>query len=207
MVLTLLALTVGVLCLAAAVRRWRSLLRMGPRRLEPLGGAALATRPEVARAAARLLGEHAAEELLHDVLDAPSRRHAVAELNEHLSEAARSIDLGAEVPRSAARVALATGTLLGVIELVRTLPGGGVSVGWALGAFGCGAASALATQYTGRLADCRARQLRDAWNALAAAITRLLPPPPSGEPSARAGEPLARLARDWCVLDRWARRR
>jgi hypothetical protein len=184
--LTFIALLAGTLCVAVAVRRWRMLLRLSPRPQPAPGASSARARAELA--AAELVGPQAAARLVSDVLDAPTRKHSVAELNERLSDAAREIDVGREVPRSAARVALASGTLLAVIELVRTLPEGQASVKWALVAFSCGLASAMGTRYAGRLADSRAEQLREAWNELARMLTRLLPPEPGDERGRGAGD-------------------
>jgi hypothetical protein len=157
--------------------------------------------------AAALLGHAEAEKCVSAVLDAPSRAHALAELNELVSDAARLLGTDAAVPRSAARVALSAGTLLALVELARTLPGGRVSVGWVLCAFACGTSSALAAQLMGRLADCRARQLREAWNAFAQALSRLMPTGGQAQ-RALAPERTDRAADErGDVLDRPARRR
>jgi hypothetical protein len=204
----LLALAVGVLCVAAAARRWHRLARAARAlRPGPVNAATLRTREQAMQMAAALLGDMQAHESVSAVLEAPSRAHAVAELNELMRDAAGVLGTDAAVPRSAARVAFSAGTLLALIELARTLPGGMVSVGWVLCAFACGISSELAVRIVGRLADCRARELREAWNVFARALTRLMPAGGQAE-RALAPERLGRAADDWGQqLDRPARRR
>ena len=121
------------------------------------------------------MGARAAEALLRDVLGARSRAHAVAEVNDRLFDADRELQAGASIPRSAARIALAAGALLGIIELARTFGGPESRLVSALAAFGGGLVSALVCCNFGRLADSRAAVRRDAWNELSRALLRLAP--------------------------------
>jgi hypothetical protein len=145
-----------------------------------------------------LLEAQAAESLLKDVLAAPSRAHAVAEVNDRLFDADRELRTGASIPRSMARIALGTGALIGLVQLARTLGGPESMLLSALLAFGAGLASALICWNFGRLADLRAQTRRDAWNHLARALLRLaaagdgdavVPPGPGGPGSGAKREP------------------
>ena len=121
------------------------------------------------------MGERAAEELLRAVMAAPSRAHAVAEVNDRLFDADRELQAGASIPRSAARIALATGALLGIVQLARTLAGPAPMLASALASFGIGLVSALVCWNLGRLADSRAQAQREAWNELSRGLLRLAP--------------------------------
>jgi len=125
--------------------------------------------------ARRLVGSPAAEALVEHVVSAPSRAHAVAEVNDRLLDVDRELRAGAAIPRSAARIALGTGALVGIIQVARTLGGPDPMIGSALLAFGGGVIAAVICWNFGRLADSRVRALRDAWNDLTRALLRLAP--------------------------------
>jgi hypothetical protein len=129
------------------------------------------------------MGVGAAERLVSGVLDAPTRAHGVAELNERLSDARSELEAGAGVPRLAARVALVSGTFLAMVEILRGLSQDRLAVRWAVAAFVSGLVSAMITAYLGRLADSRAAVRRDNWNALSRRLIQLLPPDPDAPSS------------------------
>ena len=113
--------------------------------------------------------------VVREVLGAPSRPAAVARLNEALGDVARELDVGAEVPRTATRVALASAMLFGLVELARRLPeGGAAGMPWALAALAAGISSAAVCLLLGRSAQARARRARDGWDRLSRILTRLL---------------------------------
>jgi hypothetical protein len=168
-----LACSIALACVGFAVRRWRALAHIPARTTASAG--ARSGRDRLERRAVALLGADAGVELVNAVLDAPSRAHAVAEINERLSDARATIEAGATVPRSAARVAVATGTLMALIEVARDLPTGQSSLTWPLVAFGAGLAASGVCSQMGRLADCRAQALRRDWNDLSRALRQHLP--------------------------------
>jgi hypothetical protein len=168
-----LACSIALVCVGFAVRRWRALAR-NPTRTTASAGAR-SGRDRLERRAVALLGADAGVQLVNAVFEAPSRAHAVAELNERLSEAQATIEAGATVPRSAARVAVATGTLLALVQVARDLPTGQNSLIWPLVAFGVGLAASGVCGQMGRLADCRAQALRRDWNDLSRALRQHLP--------------------------------
>jgi hypothetical protein len=127
----------------------------------------------LARAAAREPGLAA---LLDAVASAPSRAAAIAELNDRAGELSRDLAVGAEVPRVAARIALAAGTACAVIAVAGAI---GESTSRALleatFAFCSGLAGAGGSAAFGRLADKRSARHRDNWAELRRAIERSLP--------------------------------
>ena len=189
-----LALLVGALCVGSAFGRFRRLgMRPGGGGCGASGSQPLSARERLTRDAAALLGPSPGEQLVRDVLGAPSRAHAVAEMNERLSDAQSEL-AGAAVPRVAARIALGSGTLLAIVEVARGLGRGDVSVLWALGAFGCGLVAAGVAAHLGRLADSRARARREQWNALSRGLMRLLPSTEQAQAdSQQRGPPARRL--------------
>jgi len=194
-VLVSMAFAVGVLCLVAGAGRWRKLAPRRGARPETLDTSEPVERQRVFRMAAELLGPEDARSLLRGVLDAPSREHAMAELNQWLGDARHQLAGGAQVARSAGRVALAAGTLLALIEVARSLPSGETSVVGAFASFGFGVAAALGTSIFGRLADSRADRTRQRWSRLVRELTRRWPfEAGAAEPSpAHAGADAARL--------------
>jgi hypothetical protein len=160
-VLAIVAWAIGLACILVSFRYFqksapddteavlRTLRRTG--RIE--------SEPGVASAA----GSPAAD-VARSVLRAPDRQHA--ELNEQLTAQERSLSVGAELPQASARIALATGTLLAIVELARTLPGGGPTL-WPVYAFGGGFIAAGVALMLGRAAKKRLDRRRQAWNHLA----------------------------------------
>ena len=121
-------------------------------------------------------------QLVEQVLASPSRAHAVALLNERLSEVAGDLDVGAEVPRSAARICAWSAMALALICLITGLPRletVAVPVGAALAA---GVVGAGVTWQVGALARARGKRQRDAWNELVRRLTPLLPSDPMPKP-------------------------
>lgn len=194
MILVSLSFAVGLLCLIAGAERWRRLAPRGSSLPEALVRSEPAERRRILRMAVELLGPDDASRLLHGVLDAPSREHAVAELNGWLSDAGHQLAEGAQVARSAGRVALATGVLLALIEVAHNLPSGETSAARAFASLGFGVMAALGTSVLGRLADSRAQAARQRWNQLVRVLTRRLPPEAgTGEPRpAQSGSAAAR---------------
>ena len=187
MIAAALACLLSCACLMLAVQRWRALGRAGTATIASARGQSARSRVE--QRAVALLGRDAGAELVVAVLEAPSRAHAVAELNEHLSDAAAGIETGATVPRSAARVALASGTLLSLVQIARELPAAHASATWPLVAFGSGLIAALGCGQLGRLADRRAQDLRRDWNDLARALRAHFPAADgSTDPGAASGQ-------------------
>jgi hypothetical protein len=121
-------------------------------------------------------------QLVDEVLTSPSRAHAVALLNERLSEVAADLDYGAEVPRSAARICALSATALALMALITSLPRletVAVPIGVALAA---GVVGAGVTWQLGALARARGERQRHAWNELVRRLTPLLPPDPLPKP-------------------------
>ena len=169
-----LALLIGLAAVAVSVRR---LMRLA----EPAGAHPEAVRrslgvpdPKRARAVAVELPPSEARELVLAMLDAPSRSHAIAELNEQMSRVAGRLQIGAEVPRVAARVSMASGTVLAIVELARTLPSGAHMTA-PLAAFAIGLTAGIVCLEVGRRASLRLRRQAAGWNALGRALARLWP--------------------------------
>ena len=122
----------------------------------------------------------------HDVIAAVlgcrSREHGIAELNEILTDFSGELAAGDHVPKSAARIALASGAVLAIVEVARKLPTPeGVSPQVPLVAFALGLAGAVISAALGRSADEVARRQKDAMNELVRLATRALPEaPPDG---------------------------
>jgi hypothetical protein len=112
-----------------------------------------------------LSADHAAE-LEASVRAASSERARVALVNEELSDVARLVAVGAEVPRAAGRIALFSGVGLAIFELARQLSSG-IALAWTMSAALGGIISYLACVEIGRRAKLRGNDLRDHWNALA----------------------------------------
>lgn len=113
--------------------------------------------------------------LLEGVLDAPSREHGVAELNEQSSDIAGALASFGDVPRSAMRISLAAGAFLALLRLARSMAEpGGAAWSAALGAVAAGAIGAGVSAELGRRADRIAKQRRESWNTLVQGLSRLL---------------------------------
>lgn len=100
---------------------------------------------------------------LTEVLAAPSAQTAVALVNERLADVKRETDVGAEVPRVSARIALTAGTALALFALL----GGqrdAAATGWAVGSFAAGLLGAFAAAQMGRISRGRTRAQIETWN-------------------------------------------
>lgn len=88
---------------------------------------------------------------------------ARAELDELLSDVDRTTSVGADLPRALSRVTLASGTALALFGLISSM----TSPPWAsvLGAFFAGVAGTICIALLGRIADARARRVREHWSA------------------------------------------
>jgi len=166
-----LALVAAMLSVWSALRRLKSVARLAAS-AQASDGLERASR---ARVLQRLAPESPMGSLSREVLEAPSERAAIATLNEALGDVARELDVGREVPKSATRVALATGTLLALIEIGRLLPQGAArALPTAGGSFAVGLVGASLCLLIARGADDRARSARDGWDRLGRTLERLL---------------------------------
>lgn len=94
-------------------------------------------------------------------------RREMAELNEATIELGSRLDQPAFVPRSCAKAAFSLGALVALMQAIQRL--GGAAIGaWAapLLSFAAGCGGALGCWFIGRMAEDRARRLRDDWNTL-----------------------------------------
>lgn len=159
MIAAVVAIGVGAACAVAAWRRLSRVRATRQERFDPRHAAAGLTPGETGRVIAAVLG-------------APSRAHAVAELNDHLREIDHELDLDRSVPLASARIALAAGALGGVVELL-----GGVDATGALlaaMAFGWGTCCAAGAAGVGRLADSESKGQRAHWDRVARWLERHL---------------------------------
>ena len=184
-------LALGIVVVVCAVATWAS-----ARRLTALAGGLGADleahlgdlRRGAARGALREVAARLPESELRGVvlgvLDAPTREPAVAALNEGVSKLSHELSVGSEVPRSAARICLATGTLVAIVLVAIRLPvDGGRAMAPAVSAFVAGVAGAIVCALVGRAAGDRARRQRDAGAELIRLLERALP----GAANAREG--------------------
>jgi len=161
MICALIAWAVGAVCVGVCggrLLRMRTKAHEAEQLLEELRRSARSGRP--------FSESESASRLLPALVKASTHDALVAEFNEVLADVSRELDVGAALPASAGRIALMTGTLLAVIELIRSLPETGPSIGWALGAFCGGAAVALSAGLMGRVSDREAARSRAAWNEI-----------------------------------------
>jgi hypothetical protein len=198
--LSLLAGTAAVAASLARLRGVRHSSAMDPRwlarelrRLDARG---------VRELVARLPNESAERELLEAVLDAPGPVVAAA-LREHGHAIRHALGARGLVPRGAGRAALAAGTAIGIVTLVRGLPAAAPDIPGAMGAFLVGLAAAGAAAQIGRQAERDAEARREAWAVVHGVLqTRFAPPSaaiptpsdgPSGSREGRlgGGSPLA----------------
>lgn len=134
--------------------------------------------------AARVLADSAsaprspALEALAEVFDAPTRAHAVAAINEHLSGISGELDGAGEVPRAGARISLASGTFLGLLRVATGLGADGQWLTWALVAFAGGLLGAGVSMGLARRSERAARDRREAWNRLSGLLGALAPAEP-----------------------------
>ena len=99
------------------------------------------------------------------MLDAPSTAAAVALVNERVADVQRETDVGSEIPRVSARVALTAGTALAIFSLLGA-PHGPENVTWAVATFMVGLLGALAAAQIGRISRRRTREQIETWNWL-----------------------------------------
>lgn len=186
MISTLIAALIAALCVAWSAQRLRAARRFdrdgAPELLSALGHGG---RDRAERVASEHAEEWATVSALREVLDAPTHEYGVALINEQLSDVERDLDIGAELPRASARIALAAGTALCVLEIARGLPHGGLVLAWVAAPFLIGAVAALACAQIGRTAERHVARHREAWKGLRATFTRLLPPQEAGSASGR----------------------
>jgi hypothetical protein len=94
-------------------------------------------------------------------------RQDMAELNEATIELRSRLDQPAFVPRSCAKAAFSLGALVALMQAIQRL--GGAAIGaWAAPvlSFAAGCGGAAGCWFIGRMAEDRARRLRDDWNTL-----------------------------------------
>jgi hypothetical protein len=156
--------------MALAVRRWVRLGRAGPGAVDELIRALRARRESELESL--LANEGGGRDFVRSALDAPGDSW-VRVVNQQLSELGHDIATGSEVPRAAARISLACGTLVAVIGLATTVSAEGPpSTGPALAAFGTGLAGAIVALEVGRRATLLANEQRRRWDKLADAVAR-----------------------------------
>lgn len=90
----------------------------------------------------------------------------VAELNELTIDLRGPLAAPGFLPRSCGRAALATGTLVALIQAARNLNAPQLSLTAPLLSFTCGAVAMIACVMIGRAAEVEARGLRQHWNSL-----------------------------------------
>jgi hypothetical protein len=152
---------------ACAVASARHLVRLRARRSPGV--------PELLRRAERAAGEGAPDEL------------KLMELADEHAEADRSLALSTLLPRSLARVALASGTSLALLILMqRGSVGTAVAVGAALAAFVSGAVGASVCGVLGRQARELARAAGEDWRRHFREASRALGAPPEWTRGRRA---------------------
>lgn len=162
-----LSLVIAAACLWVSARRLAELPRPGSGDAER-AAAELRRRPDrerVAHVLALLPPESETAAVLQAVLEAPTREHAIAEINLQLSEVSRRLKVGAEVPRAAARIAMASGTVLALVRVATGYAETAALVS-AVTTFAIGLAAGLVCAQLGRLAGRRAVVYRETWNAL-----------------------------------------
>jgi hypothetical protein len=104
-------------------------------------------------------------EWVSEIRSAEPREAAVALLNEELSDVAAEVDVGAETPRAAARIALFSGVALALVEVARYIGGGTslIEVGCTLAG---GVAPFAICLELGRRAKRVGTEVRTEWNAI-----------------------------------------
>jgi hypothetical protein len=90
----------------------------------------------------------------------------VAELNELTIDLRGPLAAPGFVPRRCGHAALATGTLVALIQAARNLSAAQLSLTAPLLSFSCGAIAMVACAMIGRAAEAEARGLRQHWNSL-----------------------------------------
>ncbi len=171
----LVAALVAALCVLSSWRRLATLRRAPGGQLEAaLGGRRVRSR-DFAQDLLVRLEAGAVRDALTDALAAGEERAVVAALNELGLELREELEVGSQIPRSAARVSLATGTLVGVVTLASSLGGSGpVALPQAVAAFVAGAAGAGVCAELGRRAESLTRRRREGANVAIRDLAQVL---------------------------------
>jgi hypothetical protein len=167
-----LSALIGAICVglsAARLARVRRLASEVPARLGELRAGV--SRSAIERLANSFQSETPLRRLIDSALRAPSRAHAVAEMNEQIAEIEQALDALSPVPRAAARIAVTSGVLLAILGFLSGDAARSES-SWqiALGAALAGAAAALVAAALGRRADRLSASFRERVNALVRAL-------------------------------------
>ncbi len=166
----------GAACIYASVIRLQRVRRLRDHAAEKLY--ASVNRPSRERLLA-LVATHSTDsvtvKLVRGALEAKTRDHAVAELNEVLTEVGGELDRGAQVPKSAARIALASSAVLAVVGIAQGLPRGAGSLVEPMVALGIGIAGALTCAQLGRSSERASRRQKDAINGIVRMTMNVVP--------------------------------
>ena len=100
-----------------------------------------------------------------EVLDAPSAPAAVALVNERIADVRRETDVGSEIPRVSARIALTAGTALAIFSLLGATQSP-AAVAWAAATFTVGLLGAFAAAQMGRISRRLTREQIETWKSL-----------------------------------------
>jgi hypothetical protein len=122
-------------------------------------------RRELVRRRAPVQGDDVFAALLLSLEQSHSDGARVAIVNEQLSDVARSVDVGARIPESAARVALTSGVALALLELVPVVASGR-GLASPLVAGSAGFIGYVVCADIGRRARRHGQQIRACWNEL-----------------------------------------
>lgn len=128
------------------------------------------SRDAIASSVRRLFPDEEACEILSQALfDGSAPGASILTLNEHLGDVERVLTVGHAIPRSSGRVALASGTLAAVLELVASVSTpAGAAWGPALWEFVAGAVGAAAAFELDRRSRVQAEGVRAGWDEVAA---------------------------------------
>jgi hypothetical protein len=170
-----LSVLVGVLAVAGATAHLRRISRglevssaveRGVRRLGP----------NAREIGSGIPGLETEEEWIETVLTTTDPRMAIALLNERLGDVARETDVGSEIPRVSARVALTSGTALALGAVLQDF-GARRQLMWGAATFLVALVAAFSALHVGRVARARSGRQIESWNAVVKALTRRLPGP------------------------------
>jgi hypothetical protein len=140
-----------------------ALLGFSYRRLSALSELARWAAPYLARGGARVRGEDESDE----------RRREMAELNEATTELGARLDQPGFIPKSCAKAAFSLGAFVALMQASQRLEGASAQT-WSapILSFAVGCGGAWGCWIIGRMAEERARRLRDDWNTLIRRFTR-----------------------------------
>lgn len=173
-----LSALIGAICVGLSAARLvyvRRLASVVPAHLGELRAGL--SRSAIERLAQSFQRETPMRRLIENALRAPSRAHAVAEMNEQIAEIERALFALSPVPRAAARIALTSGVLLAIVGFLSgDAPRAESSWQAAAGAALAGAAAALVAAALGRRADRLCASLRARVNALVRALAGAVGP-------------------------------